>query len=145
MEEKQTVKNGDKVKVHYTGRLESGEVFDSSRKKEPLQVTVGSGMVIQGFEEALIDMEPGEKKTATISPKNAYGEYDEKLILKMPRERIPEDITPKEGMDLQLVNKDGQALPVKVKEIEKDNIILDANHPLAGKKLVFDIEVLAID
>jgi len=140
----QTVKNGDTVKVHYTGRFEDGVVFDSSEGRDPLEFKVGDGMLIWGFEDALLGMAPGERKTIRVEPQDAYGEYDENLVLTMPMDRVPEDITPEIGMELQLISQSGQKLPVTVKEIQKEAIILDANHPLAGKVLVFDIELLEI-
>lgn len=140
----QTVKNGDTVKVHYTGRFEDGVVFDSSEGRDPLEFTVGAGMLIRGFEDALIGMAPGEKKTVRVEPQDAYGDYDDNLVLTMPLDRVPEDITPKIGMELQLISQSGQKLPVVVKEVQEEAIILDANHPLAGKVLVFDIELLEI-
>lgn len=140
----QTVKNGDTVKVHYTGRFEDGVVFDSSEGRDPLEFTVGAGMLIRGFEDALIGMAPGEKKTVRVEPQDAYGDYDDNLVLTMPLDRVPEDITPEVGMELQLISQSGQKLPVVVKEVQEEAIILDANHPLAGKVLVFDIELLEI-
>ena len=140
----QTVKNGDTVKVHYTGRFEDGVVFDSSEGRDPLEFTVGAGMLIRGFEDALIGMSPGEKKTVRVEPQDAYGDYDDNLVLTMPLDRVPEDITPEIGMELQLISQSGQKLPVVVKEVQEEAIILDANHPLAGKVLVFDIELLEI-
>ncbi|HHF42947.1 MAG: peptidylprolyl isomerase [Candidatus Aminicenantes bacterium] len=140
----QTVKNGDTVKVHYTGRFEDGVVFDSSEGRDPLEFTVGAGMLIRGFEDALIGMAPGEKKTVRVEPQDAYGDYDDNLVLTMPLDRVPEDITPEIGMELQLISQSGQKLPVVVKEVQEEAIILDANHPLAGKVLVFDIELLEI-
>lgn len=140
----QSVKSGDTVKVNYIGRFEDGVVFDSSEGREPLEFTVGEGMLIPGFEEALIGMAPGEKKTVRVEPQDAYGDYDENLVLTMPLDRVPEDINPEVGMELQLISQSGQKLPVVVKEVQEEAIILDANHPLAGKVLVFDIELLEI-
>ncbi|HDJ23039.1 MAG TPA: peptidylprolyl isomerase [Candidatus Aminicenantes bacterium] len=140
----QTVKSGDTVKVNYVGRFDDGVVFDSSEGKEPLEFTVGEGMLIPGFENALVGMEPGEKKTVRVEPQDAYGDYDENLVLTMPLDRVPEDINPEVGMELQLISQSGQKLPVVVKDVQKEAIILDANHPLAGKVLVFDIELLEI-
>ncbi|RLE05794.1 MAG: peptidylprolyl isomerase [Candidatus Aminicenantes bacterium] len=140
----QTVKSGDTVKVNYVGSFDDGVVFDSSEGKEPLEFTVGEGMLIPGFENALVGMEPGEKKTVRVEPQDAYGDYDENLVLTMPLDRVPEDINPEVGMELQLISQSGQKLPVVVKDVQKEAIILDANHPLAGKVLVFDIELLEI-
>ncbi|MBE0460368.1 MAG: peptidylprolyl isomerase [Candidatus Aminicenantes bacterium] len=137
-------KKGDRVKVHYTGRFESGQVFDSSIGREPLEFELGAGMIIRGFETAVISMKPGEKKTVTVLHEDGYGNYDENLLLEMPKDKIPGNINPEVGMELQLVNKQGNALPVVVKEILEKTIKLDANHPLAGKVLVFDLELLEI-
>jgi len=131
----QTVKSGDTVKVNYVGSFDDGVVFDSSEGKEPLEFTVGEGMLIPGFENALVGMEPGEKKTVRVEPQDAYGDYDENLVLTMPLDRVPEDINPEVGMELQLISQSGQKLPVVVKDVQKEAIILDANHPLAGKVL----------
>jgi peptidylprolyl isomerase len=138
------VNKGDTVKVHYTGKLENGKEFDSSLDRQPLQFEVGEGRVIEGFEEAVVGMMVGEKKTVTIPAKNAYGSYDENLLIEIPKKNVPEGITPEVGMRLQLVNQQGQAAHVVVTEILDETVKLDANHPLAGKTLVFDLEVLEI-
>lgn len=138
------VKKGDTIRVHYTGKLEDGQEFDSSLKKDPLQFEVGAGSVIKGFENAVVDLKPGDKKIVTIVPEEAYGERDENLLIKMPKKSVPEGVTPEVGMRLQLVNQQGQAMPVVVTEVLDDSLRLDANHPLAGKTLVFDIEVVEI-
>jgi peptidylprolyl isomerase len=140
----QTVKTGDTVMVHYTGRFDDGEVFDSSRGRKPLQFKVGTGEIIKGLEKAVLGMQPGEKKNVTVNPEEAYGNYNKKLLMEMPTERIPEDISPEKGMPLQLVNKQGKAIPVVVTEILDKSVRLDANHPLAGKVLYFDLELVEI-
>jgi len=140
----QAVRTGDTVKMHYTGKFEDGNVFDSSLEGKPFQFEVGAKQIIKGLDEAIVGMQPGEKKTVTVTPENGYGNYDEKLLIEMPKEKIPENISPEKGMELQLVNKQGHALPVVVKEILENSIKLDANHPLAGKVLVFDIELVEI-
>jgi len=137
-------KKGDRVKIHYTGRFESGQVFDSSIGRDPIEFELGAGMIIRGFETAVISMKPGEKKTVTVLPEDGYGNYNENLLLEMPKDKIPGNINPEVGIELQLVNKQGNALPVVVKEILEKTIKLDANHPLAGKVLVFDLELLEI-
>jgi len=137
-------KKGDRVKVHYTGRFESGQVFDSSIGRDPIEFELGAGMIIRGFETAVISMKPGEKKTVTVLPEDGYGNYDENLLLEMPKDKIPGNINPEVGIELQLVNKQGNTLPVVVEEILEKTIKLDANHPLAGKVLVFDLELLEI-
>jgi len=140
----QTVKTGDTVKVHYTGRFEDGKVFDSSQGREPLQFNVEAGKMIKGLEKAVLGMQPGEKKNVTVNPEEGYGNYDKNLLMEMPKEKIPKNISPEKGMQLQLVNKQGQATPVVVTEIPDKSIRLDANHPLAGKVLVFDLELVEI-
>lgn len=138
------VKKGDTIRVHYTGKLEDGQEFDSSLKRDPLQFQVGTGSMIKGFENAVLDLKPGDKKTVKIVPEEAYGERDENLLIKMPKKSVPEGVTPEVGMRLQLANQQGQAVPVVVTEVLDDSLMLDANHPLAGKTLVFDIEVVEI-
>jgi len=140
----QAVRTGDTVKMHYTGKFEDGNVFDSSLEGKPFQFEVGAKQIIKGLDEAMVGMQPGEKKTVTVAPEDGYGNYDEKLLIEMPKEKIPENISPEIGMELQLVNKQGHALPVVVKEMLENSIKLDANHPLAGKVLVFDIELVEI-
>jgi peptidylprolyl isomerase len=138
------VKKGDKIRVHYTGKLKDGKEFDSSLNREPLEFEVGAGNVIAGFENAVVDLKPGEKKTVTVHPDKAYGDRDENLLVEMPKKSIPKGVNPEVGMRLQLVNAQGQAVPVVVTEIFEDTVRLDANHPLAGETLVFDIEVVEI-
>ncbi len=137
-------KNGDKVKVHYAGKFEDGEIFDSSFDKEPLDVELGAAQVIKGFEDALVGMEKGEKKAITIPPDQGYGHYDPALLIEIPNANIPANVTPKVGMKLSLRDNKGQSVLVTVKEIGNESIKLDANHPLAGKTLVFDIELVNI-
>jgi peptidylprolyl isomerase len=138
------VKQGDTVKVHYTGRFEDGVIFDSSVDAEPLEFTLGSHEVIPGFEEAAEGMNVGESKTVSIEPAQAYGSYNENLVVDMPKEYFPEDIEPEIGMRLIIVDNSGEELPVVVSEVQDDSVRLDANHPLAGKTLVFDIELVDI-
>lgn len=140
----QKVKKGDTIKIHYTGQFDDGEVFDSSQGREPLQFKVGTGEIIKGLEKAVLGMQPGEKKNVTVNPEEGYGNHDKKLLMEMPKVRIPEDISPEKGMPLQLVNKQGQATPVIVTEILDKSVRLDANHPLAGKELSFDLELVEI-
>ncbi|HUX84612.1 MAG TPA: peptidylprolyl isomerase [Chitinophagaceae bacterium] len=139
------VESGTKVRVHYTGRFVNGETFDSSRERDPLEFTVGEGTVIPGFEDALIHMHPGEHKTVQISPEMAYGPYQEELLLVFPASRFPPGTPPVPGLEFQLQGEDGQTLRVTVKEVRPDEVILDANHPLAGKDLIFDLELMALD
>ena len=139
-----TAKKGDHVKVHYTGKLTSGEQFDSSSNKDPLAFTVGAGQMIKGFDEAIPGMAVGDKKTINIAPENAYGNTNNDAIIEFPKTNIPGDMKLEKGMKLQLQNQEGQPIPVVVTEIKEDVVILDANHELAGKELVFDIELVEI-
>ena len=138
------VKIGDVVKVHYTGKLINGEAFDSSENREPLEFTVGAGMMIQGFDAAMPGMSVGDKKTVNISPAEGYGEKDPTAIIEFPKENVPEDMKLEPGMSLTLTNQEGQPFPVVVTEIRDEIILLDANHFLAGQELVFDIELVEI-
>lgn len=133
-------KNGDMIRVHYTGRLESGEVFDSSEGGEPLEFELGSGQVIAGFDESVAGMNVGDKKTITIEPENAYGERNDALIGTVERAGIslPEG-EPQVGMELALQLPDGQQIPVRITEVTGESVTFDANHPLAGQTLIFDI------
>ena len=137
-------KNGDKVEIAYTGRLGDGTVFDSSEGQEPLAFTLGDGMVIPGFEEAVMGMENGDKKTVTIIEADAYGPHNEDLIIKVERTQLPKDLEVSPGQHLHLQDQEGNPLPVMVKELDDTHITLDANHPLAGKDLIFDLELLSI-
>lgn len=143
-EDNKTAQQGDKVKVHYKGRLEDGFEFDTSLDREPLVFVIGACEVIQGFEDAAVGMASGEIKTVSIAPESAYGAYNDELVVDMPRQYMPEDIIPEIGMLLKIVDHDGHEIPVRVTDVDDDTITLDANHPLAGKILVFDIELLEI-
>lgn len=138
------VKEGDVVKVHYTGKMVNGEQFDSSVGKEPLEFTVGAGQMIKGFDAAMPGMKIGEKKTINIAPEDGYGERSEEAIIEFPKENIPADMKLEAGMPLTLSNQAGQPVPVIVVDVKDDVIILDANHFLAGQELVFDIELVEI-
>ena len=140
----QQVKEGDVVKVHYTGKLTSGEQFDSSVGREPLEFTVGAGQMIKGFDAAMPGMMLGEKKTINIAPEDAYGPRSEEAIIQFPKENVPADMQLEPGMTLTLSNQMGQPVPVIVVEVQQDVIILDANHFLAGQELIFDIELVEI-
>jgi peptidylprolyl isomerase len=139
-------KNGDLVKVHYTGKLATGEQFDSSEGREPLQFTVGGGQMIKGFDVAIPGMAIGDKKTINISPEEGYGERNPEAIIEFPKTNIPPDMLPQlqVGMQLTLTNQQGQPVPVMIADIQEEIVVLDANHFLAGKELVFDIELVAI-
>ena len=138
------VKAGDLVKVHYTGKLTNGEQFDSSVGREPLEFTVGAGQMIKGFDDAMPGMAVGQKKTINIPAADAYGEKNDDAIIEFPKENVPADMKLEPGMQLTLSNQQGQPVPVVVVDIKDDVIILDANHFLAGKELVFDIELVEI-
>lgn len=138
------VKNGDVVKVHYTGRLVNGESFDSSTGREPLEFTVGAGMMIKGFDAAMPGMQVGDKKTVNIPAVDGYGEKDLSAIIEFPKENVPADMQLEPGMKLTLSNEEGHPFPVVITEIKGEIIILDANHFLAGEELVFDIELVEI-
>lgn len=140
----QQAKNGDKVRVHYHGKLTSGETFDSSSGRDPLEFEVGSGSVIKGFEEGVMGMQVGEKKTISIPVDEAYGPKSEDMLIEFPRDRFPENMNLEIGMQLMMGNGSGQNIPVVVTEIKQDAVILDANHPLAGQDLIFDIELVEI-
>ncbi len=140
----QQVKAGDVVKVHYTGKLTSGEQFDSSTGREPLEFTVGAGQMIKGFDDAMPGMLIGDKKTINIAPADAYGERTDEAIIEFPKENVPADMKLEPGMTLTLSNQMGQPVPVIVVELRENVIILDANHFLAGKELIFDIELVEI-
>ena len=135
---------GDKVKVHYTGRFEDGEVFDSSENSNPLEFVIGGGNLIEGFENAVVGMSPGEVKTEKIPAEDAYGSYNENLIVVVKRENVPMDIEPEPGQELEVRSPEGDIIPVVVTEVNGDIIKLDANHPLAGKDLLFDIKLVEI-
>jgi len=137
-------KKGDKVKVHYHGKLTNGETFDSSAGREPLEFEIGSGSVIKGFDEGVSGMKVGEKKTINIPVDEAYGERSEDMLIEFPKDRFPKDMEIKEGMQLMMSNGTGQNIPVIVTEVKDDDVILDANHPLAGEELIFDIELVEI-
>ena len=138
-------KAGDQVKVHYTGRLTDGTVFDSSEGREPLAFQVGAGMMIKGFDAAVDGIELGEKVTAEIPAAEAYGEAREDLIFDFPKSNFPEEMNPKVGQQLVMTQSNGQQVPVKIKEVKEDIVVIDANHDLAGKDLIFDIELVSID
>ena len=140
----QQVKNGDKVRVHYTGKLTDGSEFDSSVNREPLEFTVGAGQMIKGFDAAMPGMTIGEKKTINIPAADAYGEKSDEAIIEFPKENVPPDMKLEPGMQLTLSNQQGQPVPVIVVEVKDDVIVLDANHFLAGEELVFDIELVEI-
>jgi FKBP-type peptidyl-prolyl cis-trans isomerase 2 len=140
----QQVKAGDTVKVHYHGRLMDGTTFDSSEGRTPLEFEVGSGMVIKGFDDGLLGMAVGDKKTIEIPVGDAYGEKDPQMLMDFPIDRFPPDMKPETGMRLNMTNGSGQQIPVVIIEVKDDSVILDANHPLAGEDLIFDLELVEI-
>ena len=137
-------KQGDSVKIHYTGRLDDGTVFDSSKGREPLEFKLGEGQVIPGFEVAVLGMATGDTKTARIEAEDAYGPHREEMVLKVEKGQFPEDIEPQIGQQLQLGQPGGEVVRVVVTEVSEADVTLDANHPLAGKALSFDIELVEI-
>lgn len=137
-------KNNDSVKVHYTGKLKDGTVFDSSQDRNPLQFQLGQGQIIPGFEQAVMGMSPGETKTVNIPSNQAYGPRLEDLIQEVPRQQLPTDMEFQVGQRLQLGQEKEQPMIVEVTEVTDASITLDANHPLAGRELIFDIELLEI-
>lgn len=138
------VKQNDTVKVHYTGKLTDGQVFDSSREREPIEFTLGQGQLIPGFENGVIDMKVNEKKTVTIPHSEAYGEVNQELFQEVPKDQLPPEIKPEVGMGLVSKNPDGTERQLRVAEVKENAIVVDANHPLAGKDLIFDLEVIEI-
>ncbi|MEO1070143.1 MAG: FKBP-type peptidyl-prolyl cis-trans isomerase [Cyanobacteria bacterium J06638_6] len=137
-------KTGDSVSIHYTGKLEDGTVFDSSRDRDPLQFAIGNSEVIPGFEAAVVGMTPGDAKTEVIQAENAYGPRREEMVMVVERHQIPDDIPLDVGLQLQLQGPQGQMVPVMVTNVSEADVTLDANHPLAGETLIFDIELMAI-
>ncbi len=137
-------KVGDRVKVHYTGFLEDGSIFDSSLDGEPFELTLGEGMVIKGFEDAIVGMNEGESKTVSIPPEDAYGPYREDLVIVLDRAEVSLGFEPIVNMPLKLQSPDGKVFNVFVKSVTPETIELDANHPLAGKELIFEIKLIEI-
>jgi FKBP-type peptidyl-prolyl cis-trans isomerase 2 len=141
----QQVKSGDTVKVHYHGRLTDGTTFDSSAGRDPLQFEVGSGMVIAGFDNGVLGMSVGQKKTIEIPVEQGYGPKDPGMVVEFPKSNFPDDLKPETGMQLNMTNGQGQVIPVVITEILEESVVLDANHPLAGQDLIFDIELVEIE
>ncbi len=137
-------KAGDAVRVHYAGRLEDGTVFDSSDTHGALRFTVGKGTVIPGFDEAVLGMKPGEAKTVTIPPEKGYGPRNEELLMKIDRKELPPDLDPAVGQRIEF-SKGDQRFELTVSEVTEEAVTFDANHPLAGKTLVFDLLLLEIE
>lgn len=138
------VKENNTVKVHYTGKLADGQVFDSSEGKDPIEFTLGQGQLIPGFEKGLIDMKLNEKKTINIPKDEAYGDSREDLIQEVQKSELPEEIKPEVGMGLVSKSQDGREMNLVIAEVKEESIVVDGNHPLAGKDLIFDLEVVEI-
>lgn len=139
----QQVKSGDTVRVHYTGTLSDGSVFDTSRDREPIEFVVGGGQVISGFDRAVEGMQPGEARTVTIPADEAYGQRRDELQVSVAKEQLPEGLDPSVGQQLQ-VSQGGQNFRVTVREVSEETVLLDANHPLAGETLTFQLELVGI-
>ena len=137
-------KTGDSAKVHYTGKLQEGDVFDSSEGREPLEFRIGDGKVIPGFEQGVVGMEVGEKKNISISPEEGYGIRNEELVAVIEKTLLPSDVDTSMGQQLQVKQQDGNVIQLVVTEETEENVTLDANHPLAGKTLLFDVELVEI-
>jgi peptidylprolyl isomerase len=139
------IENGQKVKIHYTGTLDDGNQFDSSAGRDPLEFEMGAGMVIPGFETGVKDMEVGEKKSIHIPATEAYGEKREDMVMDFERSQLPEGLEPEVGMGLQMQGPQGQPVPVQIVAVAEESITIDANHPLAGQNLNFELELVSID
>ena len=137
-------KNGDTVKVHYTGKLDDGAVFDTSTNRDPLQFTIGKDQVIPGFEQTIIGMNPGKSKTTKIPADKAYGPHRKEMVLVVDRNQLPVDLKPEVGQQLQNRQADGRTIRVTITEVSESSVTLDANHPLAGKDLTFDVQLVEI-
>lgn len=137
-------KDGDTVKVHYTGKLENGTVFDTSKDRQPFEFAVGSGKIIPGFEKGITGMGVGDRKTITVLPEEAYGPSRKELIVDIKKTDLPEDITPAIGKQLQVQQKDGNPIETTITDMDEDTVTLDANHPLAGNTLLFEVELVEI-
>ena len=140
----QQSKKGDKVKVHYHGKLNNGETFDSSKGREPLEFEVGGGMMIKGFDKGVAGMNVGEKKTINIPYDKAYGPRNPEMLIEIPKANFPKDLDLEIGLPLMVNSENGQNFQVVVSQIKETAVILDANHPLAGADLIFDIELVEI-
>ena len=138
------VENGLFVSVDYTGTLENGEVFDSSKGRQPLEVEMGAGLLVKGFEAALLGMSLNEKKTFTLAPEDAYGQRNDELTHTFARSELPPEADPKVGDVLSLSTQDGRQFPARIAQTDEEKVVVDLNHPLAGKSLTFEIEVVGI-
>jgi len=137
-------KSGDTVTVHYTGKLDDGSIFDSSRDGDPVVFTIGNNDLIEGFEEGVLDMQIGDKKTVVLPPEKAYGERTDELVIEFPLKEIPEELELALGDELELTDEEDHAILVVVTELKEDSVVVDGNAPLAGQTLTFDLELVAI-
>lgn len=137
-------KDGDKVKVHFTGKLEGGTIFDSTAGKQPLECVLGKGFLIKGFEESIVGMEPGESRTVTIPSEKAYGDIKKELVLDIEKSKFPSDVEPEVGQQLNIQDEDGHSLLVTITDMSDTHVTIDSNHPLAGKDLTFEIQLVEI-
>ena len=138
------IENGTKVKIHYTGTLEDGTKFDSSVGRDPLEFEIGAGMVIPGFESGVASMVVGETKSIHIPVEEAYGERRDEMVMEFERAQLPEGLEPEVGMGLQMQGPQGQPIPVEIIAVTAENITIDANHPLAGQNLNFELELVEV-
>lgn len=136
---------GDTVTVEYTGKLDDGTVFDTSEDRGPISFTIGEDEVIPGFQEAVVGMEAGETASATLAPEDAYGPRSDERVFSVPRAELPEDLDPEVGDRLEVQSREGQTFPAVIAEVQDDAVTIDANHPLAGEELTFEIELKSID
>jgi FKBP-type peptidyl-prolyl cis-trans isomerase 2 len=143
--EKQMIEKGKKVKIHYKGTLTDGNVFDSSEGRDPLEFEMGAGNVIPGFEKGVADMKVGEKKTINIPCAEAYGEQRDEMKMEVERTQLPPEMEPQVGMGLQMQTPEGQAIPVQIVAVTDKTVTIDANHPLAGQDLTFELELIEIN
>ncbi len=137
-------KHGDTVKVHYTGKLENGTVFDTSINRHPLQFTIGEGQVIPGFEQAVVGMRPGQSKTVQVPTDKAYGPHREGMVMTVDQGQFPESLEPEVGQTLEITRSDGLRAVVTVVDVSETRVTLDVNHPLAGKELILDVQLIEI-
>jgi len=137
-------KQGDTVKINYTGKLDDGTVFDTTKGREPLKFKIGEGKIIPGFEQGVIGMKPGESKSIKIPADKAYGPHRKEMVTSVPRTQFPPDIKPEVGQQLQIRQPNGQTIIVSVSDVSESTVSLDANHPLAGKDLTFDLQLVEI-
>ncbi len=136
------IKSGDKVRLHYTGKMDNGVVFESSLDRDPIEFTLGAGEIIEGLETGVIGLKKGDKTTVTIEPEKGYGLVKEDMILTVSRSKVPPDV--QVGSQLQATGQNGELIPFLVKEVNDENVVIDANHPLSGKTLLFEVEIVDI-